>query len=436
MANSVGGIIEAVDYNSIRNKVIAVLGSGSGASGYGQDARIQSGRVSSGFVVGAAQWSNLRFDIFNCLVHQNGTNPTIVQISTGDVVRYGAAHPNNAYDTLADTITTNRFNLGTGRFSTEALSNTNSGDITWYSTCYVDVTYTFNNANEARYFFNSGGQLRVSSSFTPSVTKAQTTSWASLLASAGSRGLGGQIPSSGFSPMDGTNFYRLTSSLQTYYTISASSPYSANNYRLQARCNVSNNAAGTANIVVIRVLFTDAYVDPPLGGSGAFPPEDSVNGTLTVSTDMIKPGGTMQPAPAAGNFTVKGPNSAGGGSTSFGSFIYDTSPPPPPPLPPPPPPPPPPPLTYNETISIAPTTFVGPYPITFLGNIINGVPFTSFTLTYTNRNTGAVLLSGSASLNGSGAYSASGTWSITGQFRLTVVFAGSGNTRSLDFNAI
>ena len=33
MANSVGGIIEDVDYNSIRNKVIAVLGAGSGNSG-------------------------------------------------------------------------------------------------------------------------------------------------------------------------------------------------------------------------------------------------------------------------------------------------------------------------------------------------------------------------------------------------------------------
>lgn len=321
MANSVGGIIEAVDYNSIRNKVIAVLGDGSGNTGYGQTPRIQSSAVSGGVIVSATQWSNLRFDIFNCLLHQNGTNPSIVSVAVGDVLRYGAAHPNNAYDTLANTLTSNRFNLGSGRFSTEALANTNSGDITWFSTCYVDITYTFNTADAARHFFNSGGQLRVSSSFTPSVTKAQTTSWANLLASAGSRAFGSQTPSSGFSPMDGTNFYRLTSSLQTYYTATASSPYSANNYRLQARCNVSNNASGTANIVVIRALFTDGYVDPP-PGAGSFPPEDSVNGTISVSTDMIKPGGTMQPAPATGNFSVRGPDSAGGGSTSFSSFVY------------------------------------------------------------------------------------------------------------------
>lgn len=322
MANSVGGIIEAVDYNSIRNKVIAVLGTGSGTSGYGQASRLQSSSVSNGTTVTSTQWGNLRYDIYNCLVHQNGTTPTVLQVSSGDTVRYGAGHPNNAYDTFANTITTNRFNLGAGQFVTEALNNTSSGDITWYSQAYVDITYTFNTAEEARFFFNSGGQLRVYSSFTPSVTKSQTTSWANLMTSAGTQGFGAQFPSTGFSPMNGTNFFRLTNSFQTYYTATASSPYSSNTYRLQARSNVSNNSSGTASQVIIRVLLTDAYTDPPGGNPGQFPPEDSVNGTISVDTDMIRPSGVMQPAPATGNFTVRGPNSAGGGSTSFGSFVY------------------------------------------------------------------------------------------------------------------
>jgi hypothetical protein len=322
MANSVGGIIEDVDYNSIRNKVIAVLGTGSGNSGYGQASRIQSSSVSNGTTVTSTQWGNLRYDIYNCLVHQNGTTPTIVQVSRGDTVRYGAGHPNNAYDTLSNTVTTNRFNLGSGQFVTEALNNATSGDITWYSQAYVDVTYTFNTAEDARFFFNSGGQLRVTSSFVASVTKAQTTSWASLLTTAGTQGFGGQVPSTGFSGMDGTNFFKLTNAFQTYHTTTASSPYSSNTYRLQAKSNVANNASGTASQVIIRVLFTDAYTDPPGGDPGQFPPEDSVNGTLSVSTDMIRPSGVMQPAPATGNFTTRGPNTAGGGSTSFGSFVY------------------------------------------------------------------------------------------------------------------
>ena len=322
MANSVGGIIEDVDYNSIRNKVINVLGTGSGNSGYGQAARLQSSSVSNGTTVTSTQWGNLRYDIYNCLVHQNGTTPSIISVSRGDTVRYGAGHPNNAYDTLANTLTTNRFNLGSGQFVTEALGNTTSGDITFYSQAYVDITYTFNTAEDARFFFNSGGQLRVTSSFVPSITKSQTTSWANLLTTAGTLGFGGQVPTTGFTPMNGQNFFRLTSTFQTYRTTTASSPYTANTYQLQARSNVANNSTGTASQVIIRVLFSDAYADPPGGYVGQFPPEDSVNGTLSVSTDMIRPSGVMQPAPATGNFTTRGPNTAGGGSTSIGSFVY------------------------------------------------------------------------------------------------------------------
>ena len=323
MANSVGGIIEDVDYNSIRNKVIAVLGTGSASSGYGQAARLQSSSVADGNTVTATQWQNLRFDIFNCLVHQNGTNPTIVNVSTGSTIRFGAGHPNNAYDTLANTITSNRFNLGSGQFVTENLGTTNTGDISWVSQIYVDITYTFNSAETARFFFNSGGQLRITSTFVPSVTKSQTTSWANLLTSAGTRGFGAQIPGTGLgSPLNGTNFFKLTSSFQTFYTNTASSPYASNTYRLQARSNVADNSSGTGNIVFIRVILNDPYTDPPGGFPGQFPPEDSVNGTLTVSTDMIRASGVMQPAPETGNFTTSGPNTAGGGSTAFGSFVY------------------------------------------------------------------------------------------------------------------
>jgi hypothetical protein len=322
MANSVGGIIEDVDYNSIRNKVIAVLGNGSGATGYGQTARIQSSAVADGNTITAAQWSNLRFDIFNCLVHQNGTTPTVVTKTVGDLVQFGAGHPNNAYDTLSNTITTNRFNLGSGQFVTEGLSNVTTGDTVWFSQIYVDITYTFNTADTARYFFNSGGQLRITSTFTPSVTKDQTTSWANLLTAAGTRGFGAQTPGTGLgSPLNGTNFYKLTNSFQTYYTATASGPYASNTYRLQARSNVADNSSGTANIVYVRVLLNDPYADPPGGFPGQFPPEDSINGTLAISTDMIRASGVMQPAPATGNFTTSGPNPAGGGTTAFGSFV-------------------------------------------------------------------------------------------------------------------
>lgn len=313
MANSVGGTIEAVDYNSIRNKVIAVLGDGTGTTGYGQTARLQSSAVAANQNVTATQWGNLRFDIFNSLVHQNGTTPSVVQVGTGDPVRYGAGHPNNAYDTLANTITNNRFNLGSGQFVTEALGNTATADITWASQFYVDITYTFSSADVARFFFNSGGQLRIISSFVPSVSTSQTASWASLLTAAGTQPFGGQLPTAGLgSPLNGTNFYRLTSTLQTYHTSTSSGPYSSNTYRLQARANVANNSSGTANQVFVRVLLSDPYSDP-----GPPAPGDAVSGTITITTNMVRASGVLQPAPTAGNFITSGPS-----TTAFSAFVF------------------------------------------------------------------------------------------------------------------
>jgi hypothetical protein len=315
MASSVGGIIEAVDYNSIRNKVIAVLGAGTGNTGYGQDARINSTAVSAGSTVTALQWQNLRWDLYNILLHQNGTIPSITSVNTGDTVRFGVAHPNNAYDILANTITTNRFNAA--NFATDDLG-TKSSTAAWSSQKYIDITYTFSTATAARYFFNSGGVLRIRSSKTAGAGTSQDLSWQSLLAAAGTQSFGGQTPTTGFSPMNGTNFYRLTSSFQTYHTSTASGDYAANNYRLQARCNVADNSSGTANIVYIRVLFTDGYIASGPNVPENPPPGDDVTGTLTVVSDALRPTSTMQTPPTVATFTVSSPTS----NLSSASFIF------------------------------------------------------------------------------------------------------------------
>jgi hypothetical protein len=318
MASSVGGIIEAVDYNSIRNKVIAVLGAGNGSTGYGQDARINSTAVSAGSAVTALQWQNLRWDLYNILLHQNGTIPSITVVNTGDTVRFGTAHPNNAYDTLSNTVTTNRFALGAGQFVTEGLGSRQS-TAAWISQKYIDITYTFSTSAAARFFFNSGGLLRITSSRSGGLSTAQNTAWSNLLTAAGTQSFGGQTPSAGFSPMNGTNFYRLTSGYQTYHTSTSSTPYGSNNYQLQAASNVADNSTGTANIVYIRVLFTDGYVDPGNSGLGDNPNTiDGIDGTLTVSSDMIRPSGVMQVPPGTATFTIAGPSS----NLSSASFIF------------------------------------------------------------------------------------------------------------------
>jgi hypothetical protein len=96
------------------------------------------------------------------------------------------------------------------------------------------------------------------------------------------------------------NYYTLTNSFQTYYQNSLSTPYSANNYRLEARSNVSNNSTGTATILTLRVTLTDAYV--PQGAAPA--PSDQVDGTMTISVEELKAAGTLIPS---GSFSITSP---------------------------------------------------------------------------------------------------------------------------------
>jgi hypothetical protein len=258
-----GDLISATDYNNIRNKIIAILGAGSGNQGYGQT--VQSSTVAIGNTVTKAQWDLLRFDIFNTLLHQTGTSPTVSSATVGNVITFGATQPVNQYDTLSDTATTNRFNIGTGRFLENIGIATKSQEISWSMGAQSTATITFSNSNQARYFFNSGGKIKVRVSRSGGATTDQNTSWSSLLTSAGAITLGSQLPSTGFTPLDGTNFYKLTNTFQRIFTITASSPYAANRYSIDARCNVTNNSAGTATTVFIRAVLDDPYIDPARG---------------------------------------------------------------------------------------------------------------------------------------------------------------------------
>jgi hypothetical protein len=162
-----------------------------------------------------------------------------------------------------------------------------------------EVTATFANADLCRWFFNSGGQIRIQSSRTGGDSTAQNNDWSNLTTSAGMQAFGSQTPSAGFSPMNGQNFYKLTNSYQNFYTLSSSAPYSANSYNLDARCDVADNSAGTATTVFIRVRFVDNYTDP-----GAPGPDDIIDGTLTVTVTEKRATGSLVPS---GTFTITRP---------------------------------------------------------------------------------------------------------------------------------
>jgi hypothetical protein len=297
----VGEIISAVDYNTIQNKISRIMGTGVSTEGYGQT--VASSQIVPDGITGIlpnvlkTQWDALRFDIVNAVVHQTGSTPSITVIQTTDPIRYGPSHPNYQYNTLADQAVSQRFSLGTGQFVVEqpvaqAANMSVQRTTAWSSSLTTDLTITFSTVDRARFFFNSGSKIRFNSNRTGGSSNAQNTAWTNLLDSVGSVDFGGSSPT--------INYYALTSSFQTFYQSSASSPYAGNQITLQARCNVSDNSAGTANIVYFRVTYTDTYVDP-----GSPPPGDSVDGTLTLTVNEVRAAGSLLPS---GSFSITGPS--------------------------------------------------------------------------------------------------------------------------------
>jgi hypothetical protein len=312
----VNDIIKTSDYNTLRNSIIQIIGNGSATYGYGQPVR--SSAKANDELISQADWDLLRFDIVNARLHQDGTPPTIKDIQEGELLSFSN---NTQYTNLITTATSlpNRLIVGSGQFLTEPATTPAGAALTtsrafslpttsWNSLLQCEITVGFTNSDLCRWFFNSGGEIRIISSRTGGTNNAQNNDWSSLLASAGQRAFSAQSPETGLPPpigssaMNARNFYRLTSTYQNYYSLLSSSPYTSNSYNLDARCDVADNRNGTATTVYLRVRFVDNYTDPGPGG----PPftVDAVDGTFTVTVNEKRATGTLLPS---GTFTITRP---------------------------------------------------------------------------------------------------------------------------------
>lgn len=303
-------LIQTVDYNNIRNTISNVVGSGSASKGYGQS--VNSRSLSNHELVSQTDWDLLRFDILNARIHQVGS-ASLVEINENELISSTTASPYATTATTADSAA-ERFKVAAGEFQTDlnVISierEWGAGTIpdTWIAEINTIFRVTFNSASDARHFFNSGGEIRITSSrVNPpsgrSHDELQSTSWTTLLTAAGMQAFGGLYPavSSGGvtrTAQTGLNFYNLTTGWTQFYRRAGTLEYSANAYILEARVDVANNTTGTATYIEFRVRFDDNYVDRPSGtGPRGFPrevgPEDEVDGLFTVNVNVLRASST------------------------------------------------------------------------------------------------------------------------------------------------
>jgi hypothetical protein len=153
------GTISATDFNgyvggnptTTANTLNATWATGGGSAGYGQTALAN---VAAGNTVAATgQWATLVSNTASAASHQGSSITTVTAPVAGGTITYLSAIPTNL-----QTIYTNKLNAAT-QGSTAA--NSANRVTTWNNNLVATFTATFANGDAARYFFNSGGQLKL-----------------------------------------------------------------------------------------------------------------------------------------------------------------------------------------------------------------------------------------------------------------------------------
>ena len=262
MTYSSGSLIEAVDYNGFANNTVGanvntVWGTGSGDSGWGQASTLTT--VATGADVTATQWANLNNRIASMSAQTNTaitsrTNPVV-----GDIIGILSA-----VNTDLTNCTTNRGNAqfsgtisDTWSGSTAKTTATGSGQSAWTITWTHVIT--FPSADQARYFWNAGGLVRLDMSKTVNVTDADPD-WNTFVGTVGVLYVSGRVNSAnqviagttytGFTRVGGsgtpspyantTGWYSLSSggaATTMFQLTSTVSPYLGNFIRVTAAVN-------------------------------------------------------------------------------------------------------------------------------------------------------------------------------------------------------
>ena len=289
MTIGTGNLILASDYNAIQATVADVLGVGSGKTGYGQV--VSSSQVTAGTsTITATQMKNLRSDLSKISYHQINSNTTAPDVNAGGSI---LASDWSTYSSQATTLSASpeRFRLDSIQSTTTlGVNPTMSG---WNSTRTHSVTVTFASANDARYFFNAGGEIRI----TPSISGQSSlkgSAWNSLFTTVGTVKFGALATTAG---VTGTivGWYNLTNVTtptptypQTVFTYTGNVTYTGNIFTVKAYCNVADNSAGTASILYLDIIYNDAGTYPT--GSNTF--DENVDGTTTSTVSHYRATGS------------------------------------------------------------------------------------------------------------------------------------------------
>ena len=324
-----GNIIRASDYNVVQAAISKILGdrisngNDSDRATYGYGQTVTSSQVNiNNTIISSQDIAKLKVDLLKIIAHQglsqnpNWTSGTLTSIPVLPTVASGDLIDNDhltAFENAIPSITniTNRFAVASGQYSLESFTPDISQTRTtvWGSNSKPTIRHSFaidfGSELNARYFFNSGGYLNLSGSFTPRITSSQNQAWRNLLSDMGDVkfNYGNTTANSGTGSSIG--FYQLTTTPQTVFTKTGQGSYVAayatNYYTITMSCDVANNSVGGARYIYVNAYFTDSHTKPLNNQI-----KDTVDGTLVHNVKIRRATGSNVNVvkPTANNTTL------------------------------------------------------------------------------------------------------------------------------------
>jgi hypothetical protein len=276
MAYAVGDTITTSEYNGLLTNTTSsgtppdfginhIFGTGPLEYGLGQTA-LSSVAVTD--TIQAAQWNSLFTFMNNIANHSNDTLTSTTAVSAGDVIAIKAALESNL-NTLAASVAAGCPLVTSSALSTSAGTAATQTSEGWDNTSTQELTVTFASANAMRWFFNAGGKVRVTVGTTEAAVHGKDQAFKDLGTALGNLDIGGHSlnrsgtgeTSTSYAEQSG-GFYDLTGTANTYVSLikltSDNTNYLTNTIEISAKINA---AIGTATVMTIKMVATDAAVD-------------------------------------------------------------------------------------------------------------------------------------------------------------------------------
>lgn len=165
-----GNIIRAADYNVLLDRISSLYGVGFGDKGYGQTLLTIPDPVTIGSVISGTDWQTLKDMLVVCATNNSLCPGKPLNFLPLDITPGTIVTPEDFETSLAITEQYRTDAYGNEEGAFYSVYNDSDKVVTnfrWSGAIQITMDVKFNNENEARWFFNTGGQLLINFNHDP-----------------------------------------------------------------------------------------------------------------------------------------------------------------------------------------------------------------------------------------------------------------------------